>query len=318
VVGSGDELCAPLSALFQVVAHHHPTVSHLLLQVLFTETSHRDQILAHPPFSGAEACQPSTFPDSVYWKFMRRSAPCPTTLLWCSQSTPPSLLHDLFSSLFIIQFFLWRGGQSVQGAMLVYPKGGCVSITCCLFAHLLVCVSQAGLELASGSSVSFWFFSIMWCAEALGGLGVRGVRVLVLSGGIFCQVWFNISARFLIYVARTVCFLPLATILDSLLACFSLNLVFFTFFSLWTILHIFHNIFVLHSYVHNCHVLYPLHFCNVFVPMTSTTPLMIGQNLTVLWFIYLKVNWYAYIFLYVTFMSNFRYVFILFPIYMIL
>jgi hypothetical protein len=59
---------------------------------------------------------------------------------------PPLLLHALFSSLFIIQvFFLPRVEVSLsRGAMPVYPRGGCGSTTCHLFAHLLVCISQAG------------------------------------------------------------------------------------------------------------------------------------------------------------------------------
>jgi hypothetical protein len=57
----------------------------------------------------------------------------------------------LFSSLFVIQFlgfcccccfiFCRVEDQSVQGAMLVYPRGSCGDTKCCLFAHLLVCVS---------------------------------------------------------------------------------------------------------------------------------------------------------------------------------
>jgi hypothetical protein len=35
-------------------------------------------------------------------------------------------------------------------AMLVYPRGGRGSTVCCLFAYLLVCVSQEDLELMSG------------------------------------------------------------------------------------------------------------------------------------------------------------------------
>jgi hypothetical protein len=36
--------------------------------------------------------------------------------------------------------------------MLVYPWGGSGSTACCLFAHLLVCISQVDLELVSDSS----------------------------------------------------------------------------------------------------------------------------------------------------------------------
>jgi hypothetical protein len=52
--------------------------------------------------------------------------------------------------LFIIQFFLWGGGHSVQEAMLTFPRGGCGITGCCLFAHLLVC--QAGWELVPGGA----------------------------------------------------------------------------------------------------------------------------------------------------------------------
>jgi hypothetical protein len=60
--------------------------------------------------------------------------------------------------LLIIQFFsvcflfLRGGGQSVQGAMLVYPRGGCEDTACHLFAYMLVCMSQAGQELVPGST----------------------------------------------------------------------------------------------------------------------------------------------------------------------
>jgi hypothetical protein len=59
------------------------------------------------------------------------------------QGALPSLLCVFFNSLFIIQVFfsLWGRGQSVQGSILVYPRSGCGDTMCCLFAHLLVCVS---------------------------------------------------------------------------------------------------------------------------------------------------------------------------------
>jgi hypothetical protein len=61
-----------------------------------------------------------------------------------AKDAPPSLLHVLFfSCFFIIQLaFLQGGGQSVQGALLIFPRGGCWDTACHLFAHLLVC--QAG------------------------------------------------------------------------------------------------------------------------------------------------------------------------------
>jgi hypothetical protein len=56
------------------------------------------------------------------------------------------------SGFWLLLFFLWGRGQSVQGAMLVYSRGDCGSNACCLFAHLLVCISQVGLEPPSVST----------------------------------------------------------------------------------------------------------------------------------------------------------------------
>jgi hypothetical protein len=139
LTGSGDKLCGPpihpisgsspthcqsicLSRLYllkvpmEISSLHLPFLWYsgllacLPFQALFTESSRRDQLLAPLPFSGA----------------LRASHP-----LCCV---------FLFSSLFIIQFFFCGvGSQSIQGAMLVYPKGGCGTTTCCLFAYLLVC-----------------------------------------------------------------------------------------------------------------------------------------------------------------------------------
>jgi hypothetical protein len=101
-----------------------PLSSLLLLQVLFTESSCGDQLLAPLPFSSV------------------LRAPHP--LCWVSFSVP-CLLFTFF-------FFLWGKGQSVQSSMLVYPRvNHCSGTTMChLFTHLLVCVSQAGLEPVSG------------------------------------------------------------------------------------------------------------------------------------------------------------------------
>jgi hypothetical protein len=119
--------------------------------------------------------------------------------------------------LSFVLFFCGVGGHSVQGAMLVYPRSGCGNITFRLFAHLLVWVSQAGLELASGSMGALLVSqcNMVW-------------RSFVWAGGSGCQTfayswWFfsakcgsSISARFLIFMAHTVCFLTLVAILDPL------------------------------------------------------------------------------------------------------
>jgi hypothetical protein len=101
---------------------------------------------------------------------------------------------------------------------MVYPRGGCGGTMCHLFAHLLVCISQADLELASGGAGTLLvsLCNVMW-------------RSFVWAGGLGCQFfasswWFvsakcdsSISARLLICGAHSVCFLPLVTIFDLLL-----------------------------------------------------------------------------------------------------
>jgi hypothetical protein len=57
----------------------------------------------------------------------------------------------------------------------------------------------------------------MWHGEALCSLGVWGVGVLLLLGGFFsAKCGFSISARFLIYRAHAVCFLPLVAIFNGI------------------------------------------------------------------------------------------------------
>jgi hypothetical protein len=118
--------------------------------------------------------------------------------------------------LIYYSFFLQGGGQFVQEAMLVYPRGGCGSTTCQLFAHLLVCIPQGGLELPSGSAGALL---VSQCNGAWGsfvqaaGLGFQG----------FASSWWFfsakcgsiISARFLIYGAHIICSFPLVAILDQ-------------------------------------------------------------------------------------------------------
>jgi hypothetical protein len=73
--------------------------------------------------------------------------------------------------------------------MLVYPRGGCESTSCRLFAHLLACVSQAGLELVLAVQESSWFLSATWCGESLCGLGVWVSGLCFFLVVFLCQVW---------------------------------------------------------------------------------------------------------------------------------
>jgi hypothetical protein len=185
------QLCKPLSALFQAAAHLLPTVSRLPLQALFTECSHGEKLLALPP-------------SLVHSKYPILSAACPFQFL-------------VYYSVFWLIFLQDRESVCL-GAVLVYPRGGCGSTTGHLFAYLLICISQAGLELASGSIGALL---ISQCNMAW--------RSFVQPGGSGCQCfayswWFfsakcgsSISARFFICGDHTVYFIPLVTILNLFL-----------------------------------------------------------------------------------------------------
>jgi hypothetical protein len=82
--------------------------------------------------------------------------------------------------------------------MLVYPRGGCGSTMCHLFAHLLVgwiSPKQVWSRCLAVHELSY-FLSVTWCGEALYGLGVQGIEVLILLGGFFsCQAWLQCLSK---------------------------------------------------------------------------------------------------------------------------
>jgi hypothetical protein len=189
LTGSGGELCGPLSTLFQAVAYHGPTVSL------------------------------SAFPCFVYWKFPKRSTPCSSPLLWCTQSTLPPLLHVpfLFLVYYSVFFFFFAGwGQSLQGVCWFIPG---VAVWIPHSAYLLTCWSASPKQVWTWCLVArepSCFLSILWSGEALYSLVVDGIRVLLLLAGFFsAKCGSSVSAKFLIYGAHAVCFLPLVAILDS-------------------------------------------------------------------------------------------------------
>jgi hypothetical protein len=101
----------------------------------------------------------------------------------------PFLLPCLLFSFFSFFLFLQGEGWSVQGAMLVYPRGGCGNAACCLFAHLLVCMSQAVLEQASGGTGALMFsqYNVAW--RSFVRVGDSGCRVLLIPGVFFFFVF---------------------------------------------------------------------------------------------------------------------------------
>jgi hypothetical protein len=150
LTGPGDKLCGLLSALFHAAAYHPSAVS------------------------------PSAFPGFVYSKFLLRSASCPAALLWCTQRT----LHVPFQFLVYYSFFFFREGFSLSRGLSQFIPGVTVNTMCCLFAHLLVCVWQVWSWHLTAQEPSC-FLSVKWHGETLYGLGIQGVRVLLLLGGFF-------------------------------------------------------------------------------------------------------------------------------------
>jgi hypothetical protein len=154
VVGLGDDLCEPLCSLFQAVAHLPPIVSWLLLQALLTENSCRElplppslverlaswlrlQPLSTESLHGEQLLAPPLFSSALRARH-----------LLCCHPFPFLVYYSVFWG-----FFLQGGSWSVQGSMLVYPRGGCGNTAWCLFAHLLVCMSQAGIWWCSSPPV---------------------------------------------------------------------------------------------------------------------------------------------------------------------
>jgi hypothetical protein len=124
ITSSGEEFCRPLPALFQAATNHHPAIS----------------LLAFPPF--------------VYWKFVQRSVPC--FPLFSGVLSVSHLLFCVlvFSSLFVFFSFAW--GSLCPGGYASLSQGLLGEYHMMLFTHLfaLLNVSQAYLELVSGSNNS--------------------------------------------------------------------------------------------------------------------------------------------------------------------
>jgi hypothetical protein len=110
----------------------------------------------------------------------------------------------LFSFCYIIHSFLWGKGQSVQEAMLVYPRGSCGNTSCCLFAHLLVCVSKVGLEPVFDN-----------VGDILSSQCNMAWKSFVLSGGLEC--WGFASSSW--FFSCQVCLQRLSKIFDLQISC---------------------------------------------------------------------------------------------------
>jgi hypothetical protein len=97
---------------------------------------------------------------------------------------PPLVLRALHPLCYVSFFFVvvvysvWffcvfalGGGQSVQGATLIWPRVVFGSTACCL-AHLVVCISRASRSWCLAAREPSWFLHLMWSGDAMLGQGV--------------------------------------------------------------------------------------------------------------------------------------------------
>jgi hypothetical protein len=87
-------------------------------------------------------------------------------------------------------FFLLGGGQSVQGAMLIFLKGGCERTACCLFLTCGSAKQVRSQHLAAWEPSCFSIFCDMGklCGEAMCGLVVQRCQHLASSWWFFLSV----------------------------------------------------------------------------------------------------------------------------------
>jgi hypothetical protein len=90
----------------------------------------------------------------------------------------------VYYSVWFFSLFSLGGGQSVQGAMLIWPRVVCGSTVCCL-AHLVVCISLAGRKWHLVAQEPSWFLHLTWSGNAMCVLEVRRSQGLASSWWFF-------------------------------------------------------------------------------------------------------------------------------------
>jgi hypothetical protein len=123
-----------------------------------------------------------------------RSLPLLPSLVCFQCPHLPPLLCVSFQFVFYSVFFWGGWGESVQGAVLVYPRGSWRNTVWHLMLTCLVC------QMSPKQVWSRWwqpscFLSVMWHGEAFYELGVQGIEVLILLGALFLQVWLQCLSK---------------------------------------------------------------------------------------------------------------------------
>jgi hypothetical protein len=114
-------------------------------------------------------------------------APCLSPLFQSTYSTLSPLLHVSFQFLIYSGFLFCVCGVSQPRGLCWLILGVAGGIPCDALCSCvdLPNVSQTGLELVSGSGEPSCFLSVTWHREAFHGLGVQGVKVLILLDALF-------------------------------------------------------------------------------------------------------------------------------------
>jgi hypothetical protein len=127
---------------------------------------------------------PSAFSGIIYWKFMWRWS-CPTPFSSVLRPPCPICCVFLFCSLLIL-FFSHGVGVSLSRELCWFIPGVAMGIL--RASYLLTCWSASPKQVWNHCLLvrePSCFLSVTWHIETLYGLGVQGVRVLILLGGFF-------------------------------------------------------------------------------------------------------------------------------------
>jgi hypothetical protein len=136
-------------------------------------------------------CQPFCFSSLCLLKVCAKisSLPLPLSLVLSEHPAPSAACSFSVPCLLFSFVFLWGRGQSVQGAMLVYRRGGCGYTVCHWFAHLLVASPKQVWSQHLMVLEPSCFLHVTWYGETLYGLGFRVSEFCFFLVFFFCQVW---------------------------------------------------------------------------------------------------------------------------------
>jgi hypothetical protein len=158
LIGSGDEFCGLLPALFQAVAYHWPAVG------------------------------PSAFLAFVYWKLL--ASPLFSSVL---SGTPSWKLCVSFQFLVYCSVFFYGEGVSLPRGLCCFYLGVLGEYHVMLGLQLTCLVCRMSPKKVWSWCLAAWepscFLIVTWHGEAFHRLGVQDVEIFILLAALFLQVW---------------------------------------------------------------------------------------------------------------------------------